>query len=248
MFKVKATVIAFLGDTQKYPCHFNYQIGEEIIWTGGVFQGRICPSILIPLSQKVDAMFKAGPRYIENNYYYPFYYAPISEYAPENKKYDGIGFKNVLKTPDEPQYHMANLKPANAYQWPPYPERTVNKESIVQCGDLRTIATLKLEAFDLADGGYCVTFFRRSMMILAKVAGRPGVAPDQLLTLYTREEIENIYPALSPMLVNILCEEMMLLGYLEALENRLQVTTRGRVKLQSFIDSLPAEDKNALNL
>jgi hypothetical protein len=248
MFKVKATVVGFAGDTQKYPCHFNYQIGEEIIWTGAEFKGRICPSIMIPLSQKVDGLFKAGPRYIENSFYYPFWYAPVSEYDPEYKKYDGIGFRNVLHTIEEPQYHMANLKAANTYHWPPHPERTVNKEVLVQCSDLRTVATLKLEAIDLAEDGYCVTFFRRTMLILSRVLANPGIAVDEILNLYTRREIEEIYPALSPILVNVLCEELTLMGYLEMKDGKIGVTPKGEARLQSFIKSLPEEDKKALKL
>jgi uncharacterized repeat protein (TIGR04076 family) len=248
MFKVKATVIAFAGDVKKYPCHFNYKIGDEIIWTGAEFKGRICPAILIPLSQKVDGLYKAGPRYIENAFYYPFWYAPVSEYEPENKKYDGIGFRNVLKTMEEPQYHMANLRPANSYHWPPHPERTINKGAFVQCGDLRTATTLKLEAIDLADDGDCVTYFRRMMVILAKVSTKPGIAVDKLLTLYSKHEIEEIYPALSPIMAGILCEELALMGYLKVKEDRLNVTPKGRAKLKSFIKSLPAEDQKALNL
>ena len=52
-FKVKATVIAFLGDARKYPCHFQHQIGDEFIYDGEKFIGRICPSMaphIIPQS------------------------------------------------------------------------------------------------------------------------------------------------------------------------------------------------------
>jgi hypothetical protein len=28
MFKVKATVISFLGDKEKYPCHHGYRLGD----------------------------------------------------------------------------------------------------------------------------------------------------------------------------------------------------------------------------
>ena len=248
MFKVKATVVAFQGDTRKYPCHFNYKIGDEIIWTGAEFKGRICPAILLPLSQKVDGMYKAGPRYIENAFYYPFWYAPVSEYDPSYKKYDGIGFKPVLKTIEEPQYHMANLRPPNSYLWPPHPERTINRAISLQCGDLRTATTFKLEAFDLADDGDCVTYFRRMMVILAKLLNKPETEVEKILSLYTREEIEDIYPALSPIMVSILAEELELVGYLEIEDGKARVTEKGRAKLKAFIDSLPAEDKEALGL
>jgi uncharacterized repeat protein (TIGR04076 family) len=248
MFKVKVTVVAFKGDTKKYPCHFNYKIGDEIIWTGAEFKGRICPAILIPLAQKVDGLYKAGPRSIENAYYYPFWYAPVSEYDPSYKKYDGIGFKPVLQTIVEPQYHMANLRPANSYLWPPHPKRTVNRAITLQCGDLRTAAIFKLEAFDLADDGDCVTYFRRMMVILAKLLAKPGTAVNKILKLYSREEIEDIYPALSPILVEILVEELKLVGHLKVQEGKAYVTRKGQAKLKAFIQGLPQEDKEALGL
>jgi hypothetical protein len=92
---------------------------------------------LAPLAQKIDGIYKAGPRYREWGYYYPFWYAPVSTYDPAYKKYDGIGFKNVLETIEEPRYHMAHLRPANSFKWPPHPERTVASGllfSVATCG------------------------------------------------------------------------------------------------------------------
>jgi uncharacterized repeat protein (TIGR04076 family) len=248
MFKVKATVIGFAGDTQRYPCHFNYRLGDEIIWTGAELKGRVCPAILVPLSQKIDGIYKAGPRYVENAFYYPFWYAPVSEYDPGYKKYDGIGFKPVLKTIIEPQYHMAHLRPANTYTWPPHPERTVMKDVYLQCGDLRTAATFKLEAFDLADDGDSVTYFRRMMVILSKVLAKPGTPVNMVLDLFTKPEIEDIYPSLSPIMTEILIEELTLMNYLEIKDGKVYVTKKGEAKLISFINDLPVEDKEALHL
>jgi hypothetical protein len=248
MFKVKATMIGFQGDTKRYPCHFNYSVGDEIIWTGAEFKGRICPAILVPLSQKVDGLYKAGPRYVESGYYLPFWYAPVSEYDPAYKKYDGIGFKPVLKTIEEPKYHMAHLRPANSYLWPPCPERTINKEIFLQCGDLRTAATFKLEAFDLADDGDCVTYFRRMMVILDRVMKKPGIGVEEILSLFTRKEIEDIYPALSPIMIQMLVEELELVGYLEVKKGKATVTPKGAAKVKGFMAGLTAEEKTALKL
>jgi hypothetical protein len=60
----------------------------------------------------------------------------------------------------------------------------------IQCGDLRTGATFKLEAFDLADDGSCLSFFRRTMVILKKVLSKPGIPVDKILSFYTNKEIE----------------------------------------------------------
>ncbi len=33
-FKVKVTLIGFLGNTERYPCHFNHKVGDEVIFDG----------------------------------------------------------------------------------------------------------------------------------------------------------------------------------------------------------------------
>lgn len=155
MFKVKASVVAFLGDEEKYPCHFQHNVGDEFIYDGEKFVGRICPSMLPLIVQPMIGIHAAGPRFISRpGYYYPFWYAPVSVKDLSLKKYDGLGFRNVLETSVEPKYHMANLLPANAFKWPPYGERTVIKTPMVICSDVRTSMLMKLEAFDLSDKGY----------------------------------------------------------------------------------------------
>jgi hypothetical protein len=248
MFKVKATVVDFLGDEEKYPCHFDYKIGDEIIWTGAEFKGRICPALLAPLSAKVADLYVAGPRYVDPSYYYPFWYAPISRHDTSLKKYDGIGFRPVLETAVEPKYHMAHLRPANSFLWPPHPERTVAKDIFLTCGDLRTACTLKLEVIDLADDGDCVTYFRRMMSILSRVLLKPGIAVDKIINEFSKEEIEKIYPSLSPILVEALVEELELIGYLEIKNGKASVTDKGKAKIEAFKKTLSAEEKEALKM
>jgi uncharacterized repeat protein (TIGR04076 family) len=248
MFKVKATVIDILGDGEKYPCHFNYKIGDEIIWTGAEFKGRICPAILSMLSQKVQNLYTAGPRYIEPGYYHPFWYASVSTYDPSLKKYDGIGFKPVLKTIEDPQYSMSRLRPANSFKWPPHPERTVAKDITLMCPDLRAAVLLKLEAFDLADDGDSVTYFRRNMCLLDRVMPKPGIGVASIIEEFTKKEIEEIYPPLSPMLVNLIVEDLELLGYLKIEDGKATVTKKGEVKVEAFKKSLSAEEREALNI
>jgi uncharacterized repeat protein (TIGR04076 family) len=248
MFKVKATVIDILGDEEKYPCHFNYKIGDEIIWTGAEFKGRICPAILSVLSQKVQNLYTAGPRYIEPGYYHPFWYASVSTYDPSLKKYDGIGFNPVLKTIEDPQYSMSKLRPANSFKWPPHPERTVAKDITLMCPDLRAAVLLKLEAFDLADDGDSVTYFRRNMCLLDRVMPKPGIAVGSIIKEFTTKEIEEIYPPLSPMLVNLIVEDLELMGYLKIEDGKATVTKKGEVKVEAFKKSLSAEEREALNI
>ena len=41
MFKVRATVIGFDEDEKRHPCHFQYKIGDTVVWDGEKFIGII---------------------------------------------------------------------------------------------------------------------------------------------------------------------------------------------------------------
>ena len=248
MFKVKATVVGFLGDEDKYPCHFQHKIGDEFIWDGEKFIGKICPSLTPLLIPRMNELWAAGPKRLDYMYYVPFWYAPVSAKDPSLKKYDGLGFRNVLTTYVEPQYHMANLAAPNAFKWPPHPERTVAKDIMVICPDIRTSALLKLEAFDLSDKGYDVPYFRREMAILKKVLPKPGIKVDKILNEFSKEENEGIYPALSQIMVQALVEELEVMDYLEIQNGKASVTKKGEAKLEDFKASLSAEEREALGV
>jgi len=250
MFQVKATVIGFAGDEEKYPCHFQHKVGDEFIYDGEKYIGRICPGMSAVVVPKMMGMFAAGPRKIPTPaFYYAFWYAPVSRKDPSKKKYDGIGFTNVLETIIEPEGTLASLQPRHAFQWPPVDERTVAMESsVVTCGDTRTLMRMKLEAFDLADKGDAVTYFRREMSLLHRVLPKPGIQVADILKEFTREQIEGIYPALSPIMIQVLAEELELVGYLEVKEGKAKVTEKGEAKLKAFIKSLTAEEREALNM
>ena len=248
MFKVKATVISFLGDEETYPCHFQYKLGDEFIWDGEKFIGRVCPSVFPLLAPKIVALHAAGPRYTEPWQYYPFWYSAVTVKDRSLKIIDGLGFRNVLKTPVAPKYHMANLMPADAWKWPPHEERTIARDPMVICTDTRTSVLLKLEAFDLSDNGYDIPFFRRQMAILGKVLPKQGIAVDRILNEFSKEQIEGIYPALGQIFLQILVEELELMGYLEIKNGKASVTEKGKAKLEDFKASLSAEEREALQI
>jgi len=248
MFKVKMTVVDFLGDEEKYPCHFLYNIGDEFIYDGEKFIGKICPVLVPFIPSKMYEIHSAGPRYTEPGYYYPYWYAPVSVKDPSLKKYDGRGFRNVLETRVEPQYHMANLMPANAWKWPPHGERTVSRDPLLVCPDTRTAALLKLEAFDLSDKGFDIPFFRRQMTILSKVLPKQGIEVDKILNEFSKEQIEGIYPALSQIIVQAFVEELELMGYLKIQNGKASVTKKGEAKLEDFRASLSAVEREALRV
>lgn len=248
MFKVKATLVEFLGDPVKYPCHFQHEIGDEVVFDGEKYIGRLCSDLWPLLVPKVNALWEAGPRYVPSEYYLPFWYAPTSITDPSKKTADGLGFANVLKTQREPKFHMANLKPPHAYEWPPYPERTICRDITITCHDLRTAPVFSLQAFDLSDKGVSVPYYRRQMTILYKVSKRQGIEVDKILSAFSRTEIEDIYPALSQQLVLPLIEELQVLDYLVIEDHQACVTDKGRKKFNQYFATLSDEEKIALNL
>jgi len=250
MFKVKATVVGFLGDEEKYPCHFQHKIGDEFIYDGEKFVGRICAHVASSLIPRMMTLFATGPRVVPMaGYYQPFWYSPVSAKDPSLKKYDGLGFRNVFKTYVEPEHSLASQIPAGAFQWPPSKERNVSMTSaMVVCGDTRTSAAFKIAAFELKDKGAATPYFRREMTILSKVLARQGIAVDSILNEFSRDEIEIPYPALSPVMVQALVEELELMGYLKIQDGKASVTRKGEAKLNAFKEGLSAEEKQALNM
>ncbi len=250
MFQVKATVVGFMGDEKKYPCHFQHKIGDEFIYDGEKYIGRICPGLSATLIPRMMDFFAAGPRKVPSPaYYYAFWYAPVSRKDDTRKKFDGIGFRNVLKSAVEPPRHIASFKPKHAFDWPPDSKRSVFLDnSIVVCGDTRTSLIMKVEAFDLADKGDSITYFRREMSILNKVLLKPGIRTDRILGEFTKNQIEGIYPALSPILVQVLSEELELMDYLKIENGKATVTPKGEAKLKAFRKSLTKEERQALRI
>ncbi|MEM2465487.1 MAG: hypothetical protein QXL85_07775 [Candidatus Bathyarchaeia archaeon] len=245
-FKVKAVLVSFLGDEQKYPCQFGHKIGDEVIFDGEKIIGRICPDALEIIVPKAMALRYAGPRYRAPLYYAPFWYAGVSKRDSSMKKYDGLGFKPIKEPVEEPKYHMANLLDPNAFKYPYPKERIVIKDVTAMCPDTRTAALFKLEAFDLSDTGYDIPYFRRQMVLLDKISRKSGIKLDKLLDEFTTFEKEDIHPPLNPIVLEVLVEELELLNYLEIRNQQVYITRKGEEKLKSFKASLSKEEKAAL--
>jgi uncharacterized repeat protein (TIGR04076 family) len=248
MFKVRIRLVAFMGDEKKYPCHMQHKVGDEVIFDGERYEGRLCPDVWPLIAPKVNALFQAGPRYVEPAHYYPFWYAPPSVDDESRKVYDGLGYRPVLSTHVEPQYHMANLAPPGAFKWPPQQPGTVLKEVGVACPDPRTIAVFVLEAFDLADKGYIVPFFRRQMAIVDRISKQQGTAEVDILKSFSAEEREDIYPPLVPEILPSLTDELVLMGYLERKDGAVFVTGKGAAKLDAFKRTLTDRERAALRM
>ena len=248
MFKVKAVVVDFLGDKERYPCHHQYKIGDEFIFDGASFQGTICPSLAISAVPKMMELHSAGPRYRDYLFYYPFLYAPLSLDDPDLKKYDGLGYKNVLSNYNEPRYHMAKLTSSETFKWPPQEERFKQREVKLICPDYRTSVVVKIEAFDLSDQGRNIPFFRREMMILYKVLKKPGIKANRILKEFSKTQIEEIYPALGQAMVDSLLDELAVMGYLEIQDGKVFAQEKAEAKLNEFKESLTSTERAALEI
>lgn len=248
MFKVKATVVKFLGDKDRYPCHHQYQLGDEFVFDGAAFEGSVCPSLAITLVPKMMELHAAGPRYRDYLFYYPFLYAPLSVDDPESKQVDGLGYKNVLSNFQEPPYHMSRLASSDTFTWPPREERFKEREIKLICPDYRTSVVVKVEAFDLSDKGRNIPFFWREMTILDKVLKNPGIKAKGILKEFTKAQVEEIYPAMGQAMVDSLLEEMAVVGYLEIRDGKVFPCAKAEPKVAEFIAGLSKKSRKALGL
>jgi uncharacterized repeat protein (TIGR04076 family) len=246
MFQVKATLVEFLGDEQKYPCHFNHKIGDEFVYDGEEFHGRLCPHVITVLMPKLEAIFDAGPRYVQPPYYSPFWYGPLSARDASMKVYDGVGWRALPEDIPEPPYTLKALIPKGGFEYPTNPERNVMKDVVALCPDVRTSALFRLEAFDLAERGEATPYFRKQMAILEVVRRNDGIHVDEVRGELSRAHRDEIYPLAAPVLVAALTEELEAIGYLQSDAGRLHITTAGEAKLEDFKSRATDEVRNAL--
>jgi hypothetical protein len=84
------------------------------------------------------------------------------------------------------------------------------------------------------------------MTILAKILAKPGIAAKSILGEFSKKQIEGIYPALSPPMVESLLEEMEVMGYVRTEKGKVFPTAKAEPKLKEFKKSLSKEEKAAL--
>jgi uncharacterized repeat protein (TIGR04076 family) len=253
MFKVKVTVTGFGKDEKKYPCHMRYKIGDEIVFDGETVSGRICPSMMTGFAQAFRALQASGGRHKEGEIpaaYYPFWHSPLSVYDPAYKKYDGVGFRPTLERPEENYKFVAD---ETLFDNPPGGHYIIGKGTGKQdvelvCNDNHTLVHFKAEAFDLADKGDSLPYYRRAMSILNAVGKKPGIVMDKILGEFTPEEIKGIYPTLGQKIIAALVGELELIGYVEVKDNKVTITDKGVKKVASYKKSLTPEERKALKL
>jgi uncharacterized repeat protein (TIGR04076 family) len=248
MFKVKVTVVGFLGDEATYPCHFGHKIGDEFIYDGEKFEGRICPHALPMIMPQLWSLYDAGPRYVQPAYYSPFWYVPLTGRDPSMKQYDGVGWRVLREPPEEPPYCLGVLTPKGGFSYPTLSERTVLKNVTVVCPDARTSAIFGLEAFDLNELGDATPYFRKQMALLDVARKNPGIDVDAMRDKLSQAHREEIYPLAAPVLVRALIEQLESLNYVEIRDDAVSITRAGEDKLKAFVEGLPEEERRALEL
>jgi hypothetical protein len=246
MFKVKATLVNFLGDENKYPCHFQHHIGDEVVFDGEKYIGRLCPAVWPLLVNTVDKLWVAGPRYVPHEFYYPYWFALESRRDESRKVYDGIGFINVPLEGQPPRYQMDTEKVKSGADWHPRPVQSKNMTII--CPDERTLAIFNLQVFDLVSSGFAIPYFRRQMSILSRILHKQGLPLNMIMQEFTAEEINNIYPALNEEIILLLVEELEIMDYVQVRDGKIFVTDAGRNKLNEFKATLSHEEKDALRM
>ncbi len=246
MFQVKATLVEFLGDEGKYPCHFSHTIGDEFVFDGEQFHGRLCPHVITVLMPKLEAMYDAGPRYVQPSYYSPFWYAPLSARDVSMKDFDGIGWRALPEDIPEPPYSLKALLPRGAFAYPTASDRNIMKDVMVLCPDVRTSAVFRLEAFDLAERGEASPYFRKQMAILEVVKRNDGIRVEEVRDKLSRAHRVEIYPLAAPVLVAALTGELEAIGYVSVEGERLHITPAGEAKLEAFKTSVTEEVRRAL--
>jgi uncharacterized repeat protein (TIGR04076 family) len=251
MYKIKATVVEILGDIDKYPCHFNHKISDEVIFDGEGVKGRICPLALEAIVPKLGALRLAGPKYDPPEYYSPLYYAAPNVSDSGMAVYDGNGFRTTgAETYVEPPYHMRNLMPKEWGTWPPLKDRLPKSAALnVICPDVRTELVFKLEAFDLDDEGYGAIYFRRQMAILQRIIDNQGIKIEEIINQFPDKfEREAIYPPLHNALIVVLAEGLEAMDYINIEKVKATATAKGEAKIKDYKDSLTDEERKALKL
>jgi uncharacterized repeat protein (TIGR04076 family) len=216
MYKVRCKLVKFEGDYQTFPCHFGYEIGEEIYYDGVKFSGRICPHLLLGMIPVVHGVHLLGDKYSEN---VAFRYRGRDARDPSMAKYDGVGFRPLKNISEESRKKSeAVVQLASGTQ--------KAKGAHFTCTDTRTLAHFSCEPVDLSDSEFCQPFYRRAIAILEKIEAEPGIRIDAIRAKFTPFELEDISPPLTPVLTDVLLEALADQKYIEIQDSQARATGR----------------------
>ena len=117
------------------------------------------------------------------------------------------------------------------------------------CPDLRTAATWKIEAYDLATAGHGLPYTRRQITIMDRVTKAGGSYKiNKILDLYNEFEINEIYPSLVLPMVREMIEELELLEFATTKDGIVTITPKGIDRVARYKTEIPMEHVEALKL
>ena len=213
MFKVRCKLIAFDGDEETFPCHFNYKIGDEFYYDGVYFTGRICPGLFASMMPVIHNVHLMGNGFSKN---IPYKYR-FDVRNPDMVKYDGAGFSPRKTLPENGPSSMRQLNPL-------VPKGGIVKGVRFSCSDTRTLAQFLCEAVDLSDSEYCQPFYRRALAILDKIATELGIKPPEILERFTPFERDEISPMLTLPFLEVMLSALIEMDYVVLKDEGLYAT------------------------
>lgn len=205
-FKVRCKLVSFTGDPERFPCHFDYKIGDEFTYDGEKFEGKICNGLLKNMAPVLWNTIFYGPGDYDRMLYL---YCGLSARDPSMEKYDGIGFRPLKEAPEGADPRYLRSIPADP------PDHLIKRGRGFVCDDTRTGAYFVCEPIGLASGGDMKTHYNRAMNVLEKIKANPGLDIDGILDSFTEWERLEVYPPLYRQYLSLMLDEMALVDYIE---------------------------------
>jgi uncharacterized repeat protein (TIGR04076 family) len=215
MFKVRCRLIAFDGDEETFPCHFDYKVGDEFYYDGVYFTGRICPGLFASMMPVIHNVHLMGNGFSRN---IPYKYR-FDVRNPDMAKYDGAGFSPRKTLPESGPPSLKILNPLSS-------KKEIIKGARFTCSDTRTLAQFVCQAVDLSDSDYCQPFYRRALAILDKIANEPGINAPEILERFTPFERDEISPMLTPPFLEVMLAALIDMDYAVLKDGGLYTTGR----------------------
>jgi uncharacterized repeat protein (TIGR04076 family) len=214
MFKVRCKLMRFEKDENKFPCHFNYKVGDEFYYDGNSFSGRVCPGLFASMIPVIHGVFLLGNKYNENIMYrYRGRDTRDSNMIP----YDGVGFR-PLKTPPDPETLVVE-EPF----WKD-PKTGKGRGAHFLCADHHVLAHFKCEPVDLSDSEYAQPFYRREIAVLKRIEDEPGIPINEIINRFTPFEREDIAPVLTPAFIEVMLDSLEDVDYIEVRDGKAYAT------------------------
>ena len=214
MFKVRCRLISFMADEEKFPCHFNYKIGDEFYYDGVYFTGRICPGLFASMMPVIHGVYLLGHKYSENVFYR---YRGPDQRDPSMARYDGAGFRpsrNPVEAFPGSMGEVMTNDPVNGKA----------RGAHFLCGDERTLAHFACEPVDLSDSDYAQPFYRKGIAVLEKIEAEPGIHTSQILDRLTPFVREEVGPVITPVFLDVLLDALSDMAYIDLRDGRAYAT------------------------